>query len=162
MPASGPLVNTAKQSGAHRLVAVLGGEASAGHAGHVIALTQILAKGVGSSRPSAEAASDHVADHSANILPLGRIIVRPRVIAGSGQSPTAFLESKALQESRGIVDILMWVEHCGHGAEMAAMIIIVDLHAADIDQLGAGSSGLLETLQSLIQRAGKIGSAFNI
>lgn len=41
---------------------------------------------------------------------------------------------QAGQETGGVVDILVWVEHVAHAAEVFGVVVVVDLHAAKIDQ----------------------------
>jgi hypothetical protein len=57
------------------------------------------------------------------------------------------------QEACGIVDILMRVEHVPDAAEMIAMIVLVDLHAAEVNQGLAFASGILKGGERFIPTA---------
>jgi hypothetical protein len=49
----------------------------------------------------------------------------------------------------------MLIEHCLERAEMAAMEMMIDLHAADVDQPGATFLRLFEAVQGFIQIRGE-------
>jgi len=51
---------------------------------------------------------------------------------------------KAGQEAGGIVDVAMRIEHVGDAAELRGMVVMVDLHAAEIDQRLAVAAGVFE------------------
>ena len=40
--------------------------------------------------PLSEAGRDHIGDHSADIMLLRRVVIRPRMVAGGRQSPAPF------------------------------------------------------------------------
>ncbi len=68
------------------------------------------------------------------------------MIAGDGHRPGHMAGMEAGQEACRVVDVLAWVEHVLHAAEMRGMVVMVDLHAAQIDQclalaLGVGEGG---------------------
>src|SRR5580698_7365010 len=95
------------------------------------------AKGARRIRPGTKAARDHIGDYLADILFLRRIVIGTGMVARRRQGPTAFLLFQIPEVAGGVVDIGMRVEHLGHRREVAAVIMMVDLHAADIDQLHA-------------------------
>ena len=88
-------------------------------------------------RPPPETARDHVADDGADVSPLRDRIVGPGVIARDRQRPASLLGAQRLQELCGIVDIALGIEHLAERREVGAMPVMVDLHAADIDELGS-------------------------
>ena len=78
--------------------------------------------------------TDHVCEDPADIFSLRAIVARPCVIPGHGHDPTFVPVLKPPEKSRGIIDILSWIEHGPQAAERVAVIMMVDLHAANIDQ----------------------------
>ena len=71
------------------------------------------------------------------------------MVAGDGHRPGHVTGMQSGQEPRRIVDILARVEHVVDAAEMRGMIVVVDLHAAEIDQCLALASGIFERRQRL-------------
>lgn len=56
------------------------------------------------------------------------------MVAGDGHRPGLVAGMETGQETRRIVNVLARVEHVLDAAEMRGMIVMVDLHAAEIDQ----------------------------
>lgn len=69
---------------------------------------------------------------------------------------------QAGQEARGVVDILVRVEHVVDAAEMITVIVVVDLHAAEVDQCLALASRVLERGERFAAAAWKDGFSFYI
>ena len=63
--------------------------------------------------------------------------------------------AQAAEEPGGVIDVQRRVEHGAHGFELVAMIVVVDLHAADVDQLHALRRRGPEDAQRLGQRLGE-------
>lgn len=68
------------------------------------------------------------------------------MVAGDGHRPGLVAGMETDQEACRVVDVLARVEHVLDTAEMRGMIVVVDLHAAEIDQrlafaLGIGEGG---------------------
>jgi len=70
------------------------------------------------------------------------------MVAGDGHRPGLVAGMETGQETRRIVDVLARVEHVLDAAEVRGMIVVVDLHAAEIDQrlalalrIGEGGKG---------------------
>lgn len=108
-----------------------------------------VAESAGVRGPFSKAGGDHVGNDTADIDLLRRVIVGAGMIAGHGHRPGLVTGMKAGQEARRIVDILTWVEHVLDAAKMRCVVVVVDLHAAQIDQglalapgIGEGGKGL--------------------
>lgn len=112
--------------------------------------------------PLSESACHHIGHDRADILLLRRIVVGPGVIAGSGQRPAPLLDAQVFQKLRGVINVLARVEHVHDGVEMTPVEMVVDLHAADVDELGAGFARLLEFQQGFLQSLRKVGWPFDI
>lgn len=105
-----------------------------------------VAEGARVRGPFAKAGGNHVGDHPADIDLLRRVVVGTGMIAGDGHRPGLVAGMEAGQEARRVVDVLAWVEHVLDAAEMRGVVVMVDLHAAEIDQrlalaLGVGEGG---------------------
>lgn len=59
------------------------------------------------------------------------------------------------EEARGIVDVAAWIEHVLNAAELIAVIAMIDLHAAEIDQRLAFAPRSLEGKKCFRAGAGK-------
>ena len=105
-----------------------------------------VAEGAGVGGPFSKPGGDHVGDDAADIDLLRRIVVGTGVVAGDGHRPCLVTGMETGQEARRIVDVLARVEHVFDAAKMRRVVVMVDLHAAQIDQrlalaLGIGEGG---------------------
>lgn len=66
------------------------------------------------------------------------------------------------QKSRGIVDVLVRIEHLFGRGKILAMKVLVDLHAADVYELGATRFGGGELLKSSLFGRRKERFALNV
>ena len=112
--------------------------------------------------PLTVACGNQIADDTAHISLLGGVIVGSGMVTRDGHRPCVVTVMKAFEEFCGIGDVLCRVEHFGNGVEFRTVKIDVDLHAADIDQLGAVASGIIHQLVGLWKIFGKIGLAFDV
>src|SRR5690625_3935264 len=84
--------------------------------------------------PRTKSAGDHVSDNSADIALLRRIIVRARMIACHCHRPAAFPRPQFAQEPGGVSNVQPGIEHRLDRGELLPVIMMIDLHAAEIDQ----------------------------
>ena len=108
-----------------------------------------VAEGAGVGGPFSKAGGDHVSDDAADIDLLRRIVVGTGMIAGDGHRPCLVTGMETGQEARRIVDVLTRIEHVLDAAKMRPVVVMIDLHAAQIDQrlalapgIGEGGKGL--------------------
>ena len=108
-----------------------------------------VAEAAGVRGPFSKAGGDHVGNDAADIDLLRRIVVGTGMIAGDGHRPGLVTGMEAGQEARRIVDVLTRIEHVLDAAEMRRVVVMVDLHAAQIDErlafapgIGEGGKGL--------------------
>jgi hypothetical protein len=113
-------------------------------------------------RPPSKAARHHVADDRADIGLLGRRIIGSGVVTSHGQRPVALLGAERLQETGGVFDIARRVEHVAKRTEVGAMPVVVDLHAADVDELCAMPLRLSEARHRLGQTGGMNGFTVDV
>lgn len=69
---------------------------------------------------------------------------------------------EVVQEARRIVDVAVRVEHFAHIREVLGMVVVVDLHAAEVDQLDALAARVLEGGTRLRRRTGEDGLAGDV
>ena len=103
-----------------------------------------VAEGLCRRGPFSEPGRNHIGDHATDIPLLGRVIVGARMIARHGHRPGRVARLELDEKARGIIDVAIRIEHVGDTAEMCRMVMVVDLHAAEIDELRAVSPCLLE------------------
>ena len=96
--------------------------------------------------PCAETAGDHIGDDLADILLLRRVIIGTGMITRRRESPASLLLFQVAQIAGRIINVGVRIEHLCNRAEMAAVIIMIDLHAADVDELGAAALGIVKAL----------------
>ena len=94
--------------------------------------------------PLTVAGGDQICDDAADILLLGRIIIRTCVVSSYRHCPCFVTVVQVAQELGGILHVAVGVEHFFHGAEILPMEIVVDLHTPDVDELRAVSAGGVE------------------
>src|SRR5690625_6750490 len=92
-------------------------------------------------RPCAKAGRDHVPNDGTDIAFLRRVIVRPGMVARDRHRPTALARPQFAEETRRIGDIQPWIEHRLDGRKALAMVMMVDLHTAKVDQPSALAAG---------------------
>ncbi len=92
------------------------------------------AETAGVGRPLAKADSDHIGDHPTDVTLLGGIVVGPGMIAGDGHRPGLVPGVQLCEEACRVVNVATRVEHVLDAAKLVAVIAMVDLHAAKIDQ----------------------------
>ena len=66
------------------------------------------------------------------------------------------------EEACGVFDIAAWIKHRVEGSEFATVIVVIDLHAADVDELGATAFRHGEALQRLALTGGKERLSFDV
>lgn len=96
-----------------------------------------VAEGFCVAGPFAEAGRHHVGDDAADVTLLRRVVVGAGVIARHGHRPGVVATVQPGQEACRIVDVLARIEHLLDAAKLACMIVMIDLHAAEVDQLRA-------------------------
>lgn len=84
------------------------------------------------------------------------------MVARNRHGPGLVTVVQPLEELGRISDVLCRIEHFCNRFELFAMKIHVDLHAADVDQLRAIATSVVNQLVSLRQAAGKIGLALDV
>src|SRR5690606_4870922 len=90
---------------------------------------------------------DHVGDDAADITLLRWVVVGSGVVARHGHRPAFVLALQPLQEARRVIDVASRIEHVAGTAKLVSMIVEVDLHAAEVDQLATFAPRALELLQ---------------
>ena len=108
-----------------------------------------VAETAGVRGPFSEAGGDHVGNDTADIDLLRRIVVGTGVIAGDGHRPCLVTGMEAGQEARRIVDVLTRIEHVLDAAKMRRVVVMVDLHATQIDERLALAPGIGERSKGL-------------
>lgn len=121
-----------------------------------------MTEGTRARSPLAEPAGHHIGHDRADILLLCRVVAWASVVARRRQSPASLFDAQVFQKLRGIINVLAWIEHVDDRVEVTAVEVVVDLHAADIDQLSAGLPRLFEFRQRLRQSLREVGWAFDI
>src|SRR5687768_14605738 len=81
-------------------------------------------------RPGAEAAGYEVTDDVTDVALLRRLIVGARIVTGDRHGPAALALLQFLEKARSVIDVLRGIEHRPHRAELFAVIVMIDLHAA--------------------------------
>lgn len=66
------------------------------------------------------------------------------------------------EEARGVFHIARRVEHGFDGGKVLPMEVLVDLHAADVNENGAAFPGALKAFKRLLEPVEVIGFAFDI
>jgi hypothetical protein len=97
----------------------------------------LLTQRAGVGRPLPEAARDHIADDRADVCLFRCRVAGSGIVARNGQRPRAFLRLEGFEEVRGIFDIARRVEHFAQGVKVGAVKMVIDLHAADVDEFRA-------------------------
>ncbi len=112
--------------------------------------------------PFAEAGRHHVGDDTADVALLRRVVVRPGVIACDRHRPGFVFRLQPHQEARCVVDVGVRIQHLAQAGEMLGMVVVIDLHAAQVDELAAAFCGRLELGDRFGGRIGKDGAALDV
>lgn len=123
---------------------------------------QLVAKGSCGRCPSAEACSHKIGYHPTQISLLSRVVVGSCVIAGDGHGPTLVTVIQALEKTGGVFDIEMRVEHVADAVKFGRVVMVIDLHAAEIDQLLSLLARSMESMHGLCAVPGVESPAFNV
>src|SRR3954464_2473760 len=107
--------------------------------------------------PRADAARDQMSDDMTDVALLRRLVVGACIVAGDRHGPAALALLQLLQEARGGVDIPCGIEHRPDRDEFVAVIVVVDLHAAEVDQLDPPSSHGFEVGDRVVHIFGEYG-----
>lgn len=84
--------------------------------------------------PFAKADRDHIGDDATDVALLSRVVVGSGMVARHGHGPGLMLRVQLREEARGIVDIATRIEHVIDAAKLVAMITVIYLHAAEVNQ----------------------------
>lgn len=128
----------------------------------IFLLMVVFTERSGRSCPPTISGRDQVFDDPTDIFALCGIVVRTGVIARHRHCPTLVTPLQVDQKSCRIINIPARVEHGAGTGELPLMVVMVDLHAAQINQFAAGSAGPVECLERLRQTPSKNGFAFYI
>ncbi|PHK46170.1 hypothetical protein VF13_11990 [Nostoc linckia z16] len=93
---------------------------------------------------------------------LGRVVVRPGMIAGDRHGPGVVACFQPLQELGRVFDVQRRVEHRVEAGELVAVVVMVDLHAADVDQLLALGARGVELVQCLLLASAEEGAPMDV
>ena len=121
-----------------------------------------VAKIPGVVGPFSEADCDHVGDDAADIDLLCRVVVRAGVVARHRHRPGVVAGMQAGEKPCRIVHVLARVEHVSDAAKMRSVIVVVDLHAAEIDQCLAVAARPFKTRDCFIPAFGEYRFSFYI
>lgn len=127
-----------------------------------ISSEQLLAELAGLRGPAPEVRGGEVLYHGTDVALLCRIVVRARMVAGNRHGPAAFPDLQLPEEPRGIADVFPWLQHFGDRPELLSMIVMIDLHASQINQLLARRPGFPELHDRLPLRGCKHASALDV
>ena len=59
------------------------------------------------------------------------------IVPGDRHGPAPLALLQLLEKARGVIDVPGGIEHRPHRVELVAVIVVIDLHAAEIDELDA-------------------------
>lgn len=97
--------------------------------------------------PLAIAGGDQIGDHAADILLLRGVVVGAGMIARDGHRPGVVAGMKLRQEPCRIVNIARRLQHLRRRGKFGAVEMVVDLHAAEIDEHGSLPTCLIEDVE---------------
>ncbi len=113
-------------------------------------------------RPVSIARGNKIGDHATHIALLSGVIVGPRMVACDSHRPCFMAAMQIAQEAGRILHVASWIEHRLYRAEVLAVEVLVDLHAADVDEHRAPFPRPLETVESFVQVFEIIGLSFDV
>jgi len=128
----------------------------------LVLIESILAEGARIASPFAIAGGDQIGDDPADILLLRGVIVGAGVIAGHCHRPGFVPVVEIAQEPRRVFHVAAGVEHLLRGPEILTMVVLVDLHAADVDELRARSARHIDLPQGVLLGGWKEGLPFDV
>ena len=126
----------------------------------LVALISAKVTRIGS--PLAVARGNQIGDDATDILLLRRIVVGSGMVSGYRHRPCLVPIMKVAEEFCRVLYVAVWVEHILGGAEIFTVIIVVDLHAADVDELRAAAAGDVELPHRILFRGRKDRLAFDV
>ena len=115
----------------------------------------LTAKALCRRRPAGKAGCNHVANDPADISLLRRIVVRPGMVAGDSKCPALLAPPQLLEELGRVGNVAFGIKHFTNRPELLVMPVMVDLHAAQVDHLGAATTLLLIVRNSGVKVARK-------
>lgn len=74
------------------------------------------------------------------------------MIAGHRHGPCNVLRVQAREKSGGIFDIAAGIQHVFRSSKLIAVIVVIDLHATQIDEFGALPARIFEDLKRVLAR----------
>ena len=95
-------------------------------------------------RPVSIARCHKIGDDPTHIALLRGVIVRSCVVSGDRHRPGLVTAVQIAEDARGVFHVAPRVEHGFDGGEMLPMEVLVDLHAADVNENGAALPGALK------------------
>lgn len=87
--------------------------------------------------PVSVARRNQIRNHPADISLLGGVVIWPGMVSGYRHRPCLVTAVKVQEELRRVIDILSRVKHGLHGGKILPVKVLIDLHAADVDELRA-------------------------
>lgn len=121
-----------------------------------------LAKFPGVDSPSTIAGGDQIADDTADVTLLRRVIIRPGVVSRDGHRPGVVAIMELLEEAGRVGHVLRRLEHFTNRPELRTVKIDVDLHASNVNQLGTARPGFLDQTKGLPLAVRKERLAFDV
>lgn len=107
------------------------------------------AKLFGFWRPLPKIRADQIGNHIADVSLLRLLVSRARMVACHCHGPTAVLLPELLQEAGRVDNILVRHQHFFGPGEVCPVVVVIDLHAPQVDQLLALPAGLGEVFQCI-------------
>lgn len=112
--------------------------------------------------PLSVACGDEIADHPADILLLSGIVIRSGVVSRHRHRPSFVFVVQVPEELCRVFNIAFRVEHLFRGRKIFAVEVVVDLHAADVDELHALPLGVVKGRHRRLLRGWKKGLSLDI
>lgn len=113
-------------------------------------------------RPFSIAGRNQIGDDAADIHLLGGVVVRAGMVSSYRHRPGLMPVMEVAKELRRVFHIAVRIKHGGDGCKILSVKILIDLHAADVDQLCAALFCRREGLQSSVLGPGEKRPAFDI
>ena len=114
-------------------------------------LRELLAELFRVRRPASVARGHKVGDHPADVTLLRGVVIGAGMIARDRHGPGFMPGVETRKERRRILDVLARVKHFRRRSEPVAVEVVVDLHAAEVDQLDALRPRRLECLKGILR-----------
>lgn len=100
--------------------------------------------------------SNQIADHSAYVFLLRRVVVRSSMVARDRHCPRLVALVQIAQKFGCVFNVALRFEHGRGGAEVLTMEVMVDLHASNVDQLATLPLCRVELSKRLLLRRRKV------